>query len=151
MKERINNIVKHPLISGSAVIFSGTLLSNIFNFLFTVFMIAHLSGADNGILAAIVSLITIPSLAASAIAPAIVNFAGAYMAKNEMEKAHDLYIKVGKMYLFGGLIFFILFLVFIPQIGEFFKIENHFLLVIADAAIFMSFFYALNVAFLQSR
>lgn len=151
MRKKLKAIIQHPLISGSSVIFLGTLLGNVFNFFFTVYMLANLSGADNGILAAVVSLITIPSLAAGAIAPAIVNFSGAYFAKNEIEKAHDLYAKIGKMYLMLGAIFFILFMLFIPQISVFFKIQSHFLLIIANIAIFMSFFSALNMAFLQAR
>ncbi len=151
MKNKLRKIAQHPLVSGSTIIFSGTLLGNIFNFLFTIYMLSHLSLADNGILAAVVSLISIPSLAAGAIAPAIVNFAGTYFAKNEIAKAHDLYIKVGKLYLLMGMAFFLLTLLFIPQISSFFKIQNQFLLVIANIAIFMSFFYALNTAFLQAK
>jgi O-antigen/teichoic acid export membrane protein len=151
MKKVANRIIKNPLISGSSFIFSGTLLANVFNFIFSIYMLAHLSSADNGTLIALISFTTLPMLAANSIAPAIIRFAGPYFVHNDTAKLHGLYIKVGRVYFGVAVSMFVLFLIFVPQISSFFKIDNYLLLVLANIIIFIGYFNVLNISFLQAK
>jgi O-antigen/teichoic acid export membrane protein len=151
MRKKTKEFLKHPLIAGSTVIFLGTLFGNVFNFLYTAYMLRFLPSGDKGVLFALISLITLPSLAAGAITPAIVSFAGSYFAKEENGRLHGLYSRIVKLYLIGGILFFIIFLMCIPLFSEFFKISSYQLLLLANVIIFMGFFNVINMGFLQAK
>lgn len=151
MKQKAKKILKHPLIAGSSVIFFGTLFGNVFNFLFTAYMIRFLPPGDKGVLFALISIITLPSLAANAILPSILSFAGKYFANNEISHVHGLYSKITKLYMYLGAAFSVLFLVCIPFLSSFLKIANYQLLLLANIVIFISFFTVINTGFLQAK
>lgn len=151
MKQKAKEFLKHPLIEGSTIIFLGTLFGNVFNFLYTIFMLRLLPSGDKGVLFALISIITLPSLAANAITPSIVTFAGSYFAKKDLQHVHGLYSKILKVYLASGMLFFLIFLLFIPFLSEFFKISNHQLLLLANVIIFINFFNTINSGFLQAK
>src|SRR6185503_5661475 len=64
---------------------------------------------------------------------------------------HGLYNKVFKLYLGVGIVFFVLFLIFIPFFGEFLKISDFQLLLLANVVIFIGFFNVINTGFLQAK
>ena len=141
-------LLKHPLVSGSAIIFVGSFLANVLNFFFNLFVIKHLSKVDYGTLQTIIAIITLPGIAASAILPLIVNFGGKYFSQKEFEKIRGLYNKIVRFFFSSGAIFFIVFLFFIPRIAEFFHIDNYFSLFLADIFILFTFFNTTHTAFL---
>ncbi len=151
MKKKVQELIKHPLISGSIVIFSGTLLANVLNFLFNLFVIKNLTKVDYGILQSLISVITLPNMAASSIIPLIVSFGGGYFAKKEFAKIQGLYRQVGTFFFFTGLLLFVIFLFFIPQISQFFHIKNYFLLILTDVILFLVFISVINNALLQAK
>ena len=144
-------LLKHPLVSGSAIIFVGSFLANVLNFFFNLFVIKHLSKVDYGTLQTIIAIITLPGIAASAILPLIVNFGGKYFSQKEFEKIRGLYDKIIRFFFSSGAIFFIVFLFFIPRIAEFFHIDNYFSLFLADIFILFTFFNTTHTAFLQAK
>ncbi|HSX09856.1 MAG TPA: oligosaccharide flippase family protein [Candidatus Saccharimonadales bacterium] len=151
MRQQAKKALKHPLIYGSTIVVSGGLLANFFNFLYNLFMSRTLSVTDYGILASITSLITFPSLFVTAISPVIIRFAGDYFVKGENKLLRGLYKKFFTFLFAVGLIFFILFLVFLSQIGNFFHISDNFILILADIFIFLSFISIVNMSFLQAK
>jgi len=151
MKKKVKQLLKHPLITGSTVIFFGTLLANAFNFFFTAYMLRNLPAGDKGTLFALISIITLPGLAANSIAPSIVNFAGTYFAKNNLGRVHGLYNKIAKFYMIIGSVFFVAFLVSIPFLSQFFKIPNQQLLFLVDVIVFLGVLNVINVSFLQAK
>ena len=144
-------LLKHPLISGSVIIFVGSFLANVLNFFFNLFVIKHLTKVDYGTLQTIIAIITLPGIAAGAILPLIVNFGGKYFSQKEFEKIRGLYYKIIRFFLSSGAIFFIVFLLFIPLIAAFFHIDNYFILFLADIFILFTFFNTTNTAFLQAK
>src|SRR5476651_2152416 len=119
MKQTAKKVLKHPLIYGSSIVVSGGILSNFFNFLFNLFMSRTLPITDYGVLASIISLITFPSLIVIAMNPVIIRFAGDYFVKNEQALLKGLYNKFFTFLVFIGVAIFILFLIFVSQIGNF--------------------------------
>src|SRR3989344_268813 len=102
MKDRIKKTLQHPLISGSAIIFIGTNLGNIFNFLYNLFMINNLTPIDYGVLVSLISILALFSQVADSMTPFIVNYAAIYFAKKELGKVKSLFFKVTKIALFVG-------------------------------------------------
>jgi O-antigen/teichoic acid export membrane protein len=151
MKHKIYQLVANPLISGSAIIFVGSFVGNIFNFLFNFYMSRNLSVADYGILASLVSLVVLASMPAGAALPTVVKFAAEYFAKGEVGKIKGLYFKVGKIMLAIGMVFFFAFAIFSSQLAGFFHIDNPGLITIAGLIVLVGFIGTVNGAFLQGK
>lgn len=151
MKRKIREAIKHPLISGSIVIFMGAIFANFLNFLFNIFMSRNLTVSDYGILASLNSLILIFALIADSFAPTIVYFAGTHFAKGEHKKIGGIFFQANKIaILFGGLSF-LTFAFFARYIGNFFNIDNNFLIILAGIIIFFGFMGSLNRGILQAK
>lgn len=151
MRKHIERTLKHPLISGSAVLFIGTLIANVFNFLFNLFMGRNLSIPDYGVLASIISIISLAMVVANSITPTVVNFAATYFAKNELDKVRGLFYKITRYYAVVGILIFLFFLIFSRQIGIFFKIHDISSIVLTGFIIFFIFISTVNMAFLQAK
>lgn len=151
MKKHISQFVAHPLVAGSTIIFIGALFSNFFNFLFNLFMSRNLSVADYGILASLVSLITLCALASESFVPTIVSFAGSYFAKGEIRMVKALFIKFGKFSFSLGILVLVIFIIFSSQIGIFFKINDKSLIILVGLIVFSGFIGVVNRALLQAK
>jgi len=114
-------------------------------------MVRTLSITDYGTLASIISLITFPALIVTAVNPMVVRFAGDYFAKNDQMSLRGLYNKIFIFLFSVGLILSVLFIIFLPQIADFFHSTNYFILILADIIIFLSFISAVNGSFLQAK
>lgn len=142
---------KNPLILGSFLMLLGTTIGNFFQFLFNLFMSRNLSVVDYGILASLMSFIMLPSLFSSAIFPTVVSFAATYFANNQISHVKHLFVKIAKVSYAVGLIVFFVILLFASQIGEFFKISNSMLIILAGLNVFMGFTMIINYALLQAK
>ncbi|MFH1832990.1 MAG: oligosaccharide flippase family protein [Candidatus Levyibacteriota bacterium] len=151
MKKKIQLAFKHPIISGSIIIFLGATLASFFSFLFNLFMTRNLSVVDYGVLASLLSLTTFFGLVGGAFVPTIVNFAGGYFAKKEYNKAFGLFRKLSFFSFFLGFIIFINFLLFQKQIGSFFNIQEQSLIPLIGLMILLGYMSIVNTAFLQAK
>ena len=151
MKQKVKTLLKHPLIYGSGVVVFGTLIANFFNFLFNLFMSRNLSVADYGTVASIISLIGFPALAATAIIPLVVQFGGTYFATGQLAMVRGLYLKITKFFIVVAALIFLIFIIFLSPIGEFFHITDKTILIVTASIIFFNIISVINVAFLQAK
>ncbi len=151
MKERIRNTIKHPLISGSAIIFLGTNIGNIFNFLFNLFMYRNLAPVDYGVLVGLISIITLFAQVADSITPFVVNFAAIYFAVGELGKAKNLFFKVTKLSTSIGVGILLVFILFSQAIGSFLNIHNASLITLSGVCVLTAYLGIVNRAFLQAK
>ncbi len=151
MKKKLKAVLRHPLISGSAIIFLGTNIGNVFNFFFSFFMLHNLTPVDFGILIGLLSIITLFAQVADSMTPFVVNYAAIYFSVGEVGKAKTLFLKVTKMSAFAGLSILVVFLVFSEQIGEFLKISDSAYIISAALCIFFGYLGTVNKAFLQAK
>lgn len=151
MRKKINQIIKHPLISGSIIMFIGSSMISFLNFIFNLFMSRNLSVSDYGILASLISLITLSTLPAGSFIPLVVNFAASYFAKNDLAMVRGLFLKIMKPLFFLGILVFVVFLFFAQKIGQFFNIHNDSLIIMAGLIAFLSFISVVNMPLLQAK
>lgn len=151
MRKLINVAIKNPLISGSGVIFLGSLFANPLNFLFNLFMTRNLTVADYGTLASLVSLITLTTIPAGALLPTIIKFAASYFAKNELDMVRGLFFKVSKLTIPLGLVVLVIFIIFNQQISQFFHIRDSMLILLAGVIVAISFISVPNQPILQAK
>lgn len=151
MRKRIYQVIKNPLMSGSIFIFAGFLLGNFFNFLFNVYMSRNLSIAGYGALASLVSIILLFALAAEALTPTVVNFAGSYFANKKIGKVAAFFWKLNAFFIVFSAIVLGLFVIFSKPIGQFFRIDNPVLLFIVGVIVFFTSVMTLNRGILMGK
>jgi O-antigen/teichoic acid export membrane protein len=151
MKKHINKVITHPLVSGSAVVFLGTNVANIFHFLFNFSMVRNLSAASYGDVIGLISLITLATTPAASIIPTIINFAARFYAKNEMSQIRGLFFKLSKILYVFGIALFILFLIFSGWIGNFFHIKNPLLIDITGFIVLVNYASITTNGLLQAK
>lgn len=149
--KNIQRIVRHPLISGSGIIFFGSLFGNIFNFLFNVFMSRNLSFSDYGDLVSLFSITTLFSLPVSSVIPTIIFFSATYFAANNLSMVKGLYIKITKMFFLLGLFIFMGAIFYNGILAAFFHISHANLLILGGFIIFLSFLGSANYPLLQAQ
>lgn len=152
MKEKIFYFLKHPLISGSAVLFAGSMIGNVFHFLFNLFMSRNLSVIEYGILISLITVVSFPGYFLQSIAPTTVNFAATFIANRENDKLKGLYIKISKIMLMAGLFFAFLFIVFSNFIATFLNIQDigSFVMLLGGLVMF-GLMGSVNIAFMQAK
>lgn len=151
MRDKILLAIRHPLITGSAIMVFGSLAGNVFNFFYRIMMIKSLSVADYGALASLISLFTLPSLAALAIVPTIVQFAGEYFAQGKLDLVKGLFIKMYTFFFAISILSLLVFVVFSSVISQFLHIQNALFVVLSGVIVFFGLLNAVNNAFLQAK
>lgn len=151
MKKLLDKAIGNPLLSGSAIVFIGSLFANLLNFFFNFFMSRNLSLEDYGVLASLISVMSLFGFSAAAIVPTVVRFAGFYFAKGDLSMVRGFFFKISKTLFFTGFSVFILFILFRNTIGHFFKINDEFLIALVGLNIFIGFISVVNQALLQAK
>lgn len=151
MKHKAKIILTHPLITGSTVIFVGAMISNIFQFLFNLFMSRSLSVSEYGILASVFSVITLITLLPGSIAPTVMRFAGTYFSNEDYDKVRGLFFKMFRISFFFGISAFLLLFLFSGNISKFFKVDDPSIIVISGIIVFLYFLYVINQGLIQAK
>ncbi len=151
MSNLIHTLIKNHFVSGSLVVFIGTFIGNIFNFLFNFFMTRNLSVSDYGILASLVSIVLLFTLAFESIIPTIIHFSSQYFARSEIKKVAAFFWKLNKLIIFFGFVIIGIFIIFGVNISHFFKIENNFLIFLVGLIIFVISLSSLNRGILAGK
>jgi O-antigen/teichoic acid export membrane protein len=151
MHKTIKLAFKHPLISGVIVIFTGTIFANFFNFLFNLFMSRNLSVVDYGVLAGLISFITLVTIPASALLPTVVHFAASYFAKNEQNMVTGLFFKINKFTFSVGFLILLFIIIFSSSIGTFFNIQDNLLIIVSGLVILLGYIGIANSGILQAK
>lgn len=151
MKKQFKKLTNHPLVSGSAIIFLGTLFANFLNFIFNLFMSRNLSVIDYGILASLISIILIFALIADSFVPTVVHFAGSFIAKNEEKNLLNFFSQINKICLWISIITVILIIICSRLIGVFFNIENNYLVMLVGIIVFFGFISLPNRGIIQAK
>jgi O-antigen/teichoic acid export membrane protein len=146
-----NYLLKHELISGSIYVFTGSIVSNLFNFFFSIFMSRNLTVEGFGILASTFSLIALIGIPAGAIVPTIVSFAGAHFAKEDYGSVKALLFGFAKPLLMVSLTVFFVFFILAGPIGNFFKISDHLIILIIGASIAFAYVGVMSNGLLQAK
>ncbi len=154
MKENVirfgKRILSHELVSGSSVLFIGTMVANVFAFLFNLFVVRKLSYSSYGEYAALISLFTLATIPAQSIAPVVVRFASSYLAKKEEGKASAFYIRMLVFLSVVGVAILAFTIFGTVYVKQFLHIANSGYITIIGVAIALSYLSILNTAYLQS-
>lgn len=146
-----NNFLKHELVTGSIYIFAGSIVANLFNFFFSIFMSRNLTVEGFGILASTFSLIGLIGIPAGSIVPTIVNFAGSHFAKDDYGSVKTLFLKIIKPLSVISIFMLFSFVIFANQIGGFFKITDRSIVVIIGISVALAYIVIVSSGLLQAK
>jgi O-antigen/teichoic acid export membrane protein len=145
------SFLKHELITGSIYIFIGSIIANVFNLFFSLFMSRNLTVEGFGILTSTVSLMSLITIPAGSIIPTIVSFAGSHFAKEDYGSVKALFLKLIKPLLVISFVVFLCFIVFANNIGDFFKIVDSSIIVIVGVTVALAYVGVVISGLLQAR
>lgn len=155
MKRRVlylaNYFLKHELVTGSVYVFVGSLIGNVFNLFFNLFMSRNLTIENFGVLTSSVSLIMLMVVPAGSIVPTIINFAGSHFAKEDYGSVKALFLKIIKPILAVSILMLLCFFFFSSYISNFFKIADQSIIMIVGVIIAFAYIAAVNSGLLQSK
>lgn len=151
MKSRVKNITNHPLISGSTIIFVGSVFGNAGNYIFNLAMGRLLPVSEYGILLSIISVIGVLSVFQSAITNIFAKFSAKFVASNDNSSLNALRITGLKTVLLVSFGFFILLLISTSFVKTFLHLDNFLYWLLSSIALSLSILCAFTVGILQGQ
>ena len=149
MKKIIHTVFKHPLISGSTIIFVGSMIANILSYFFNLAMGRFLLPSDYGVLISLISIFNIFSVFSITISTVFTKFSAIFVAQKEEQLIGSLFISGTK---WVGIIAFLivsLIIIFSLQISIFLNIKSAILINIIALSLFFSYLWNLGYGVLQ--
>lgn len=145
----LTRLIKHELITGTFLVFVGSMIGNVFAFLLNLFLARNLSYSDYGIYASLLSVITLALIPAGSINTIILRFSSNYLSKGELDKLKSFYKKIGKFLLLLSLGIFLVFAILSPLVRDYLHLDNTLYVFVVGAVLFISYLQTLNLAFIQ--
>lgn len=149
MKKSIYQLIKHPLILGSSVIFFGSLGSSLLNYVFNLIMGRTLSVGDYGTFASLISLFNIFSVFAIAIMMVFAKLSASLVGQKKEKLIGSLVIAGNKWVGLMSLFICGLLLIFSVQISNFLHINSQSFIVLIVVSLFFSFLTSVPQGALQ--
>lgn len=146
----IQKILRHELITGSIVVFLGGLASNVFSFLYNLFIARNLSYSDYATVASLMSIIALATLPSQSFSTIIIQFTTGYFSKHQEKHAAAFYVQITKLIVILSLVIVIGALLFSPSLSSFLKIENRWYAFLAGVVVGLTYLGIVNSSFLQS-
>jgi O-antigen/teichoic acid export membrane protein len=149
MRQKLLTLIKHPLILGSGVIFVGSMIASLLNYVFNLEMGQSLSVADYGTFASLVSIFNIFAVFSTAIMMVFSKFSAALAGQKKENQIGSLF-KAGTFWV--GIMSFVISLILIaisPFLSSFFHINSILLIFITILALLFSFLSSVPLGILQ--
>lgn len=151
MREKLHKAMRHPLVSGSTILFIGLGAANLFSYLFNLSMGRMLSVADYGTLAVLLSIINISHVFSSSIATVFTRFAAFFVGKKQ-----DIYLltlfKKGNVWIgFGGILAAGSIFLLDNPIASFINIDNVLLIDVVAIIIFLILASSVSYGIIQGQ
>jgi len=144
-RKEIVSFVKHPLAVNSLLVFSSTLLGNIFAYLFNIIAAKMLGPVDYGVLAAVIALMGITGVFSMSLSVTVTKFVSSYKGRGEEAEISSLVTNLTKIFLVLGVIVLIFFIVFEKPLAGFFNIPYQYAIVFVGAMILVSSLGTINM------
>lgn len=140
----IQRIKNNAFARNSMILFVGTMIGNIIGYVFHFVIGRMVSIPVYGEVESLVSLISIISVPASALAMVATKFSAGTKAENDPSGSHDILTYFNKKILKYGLPLFILAILFSPLVQNYLKIRSVWPIIIVWIMMFFSFFSSLS-------
>lgn len=140
MKQKIKNLINHPLFSGSAVVFVGNMSANAINYFYHLVMGRMLGPVEYGILASLYSILYLVSIIPSSASVAIVKFISS-ATENEV---YSVYESLKKLIFKIAVGLSVLMIITTPLLSNFLHIESLLAVILIVPILFLSLITLVN-------
>lgn len=151
MRKKITYIIRHPFISGTAVVFGAGFVSNVINYFFNLAMGRFLTKDEYGLMYSLMSLLGLFSVFSSTLSGVYTKYSAKYQASGDDESISGMFWAGLKLQLIIGVILLIFIVVFSPLIGRFLHVDSNILVYLLGVYLFFSILYTLPTAILQGQ
>ncbi|MCL4546720.1 MAG: oligosaccharide flippase family protein [Deltaproteobacteria bacterium] len=145
----MKNILNDSLFKNGIYIFIFSMSANFFNYLFQISMGRLLTVSEYGILNSLFSILLIISVPASTITIIAAKNISHNLAISKFNEVKKFIKRISLKVLFFGLLVLIVYLIFIPYLMDFMKINVFLYYAILGAVLLISFFFSLLIGILQ--
>lgn len=152
MKQRVKVLLMHPLISGSSVVFIGSLVANIFNYIFNYSLARWLlSPSDYGLVTSLTSIFVLFALFPGTLNSIFAKFSAKYYAKSNKEDLSNLIEHGLKLVMIIGIVVFGVLILLVPVTSSFLHIKDERLTFLIFLSVFIAILSSLPFGILQGR
>lgn len=144
-KKEVIDAFRHPLAFNSFLVFSSTLVGNVFAYLFNILAAKMLGPADYGVLAAVIALMGITSVFSLTLSVTVTKFVSSYKGRGEEKEIKNLISNLSKLFLLVGGLILLLFIIFEAPLASFFNIPYQYSIIFVGAMIFISSLQTINL------
>ena len=137
-------ILSNPLLWGSFVMLLSSLFSNVAAYLYNLFVGRTLGPVNYGILAAVISLLSVISIPTAALSTSIVKFSSDYKARKDMDGLAFFFKKLSRIFFLAGALSFLVFIVWQSSLATFLKIPTPAPIIILGFLFFLNFTQTVN-------
>ena len=148
MKKKVSEFMRHPLVSGSSVVFVGFMAASLLNYVFNLAMGRMLSKSDYGVFASLVAIFNILSVFAATITTVFTKFTASYVGQKKEDLIGPLFMKGS--FLVGGIAFLICgtIVIFASNISRFLNITGVLLTNTTAAGLLFAFLASVSLGIL---
>lgn len=147
--QKISSEAHKKLISGSAIIFAGSVVGYLLNYVYNLIMGRFLGPEDFGHLTSLISLLYLVTFPLGAISMIIVKFVTAFKSRGELGNVYSLFLNLTKKFSLIGVIFFVLLVMLENYLVSFLKLPDQVGLIIIGLMIVLTFFSSVVMSVLQ--
>lgn len=140
IKHHTTHIIKHPLFSGSAIMFGGNMVANVTNYIYHLVMGRLLGPVGYGVLASLYSVLYLVSIIPSSASVSIVKF----ISSAKDNDIYSVYSSINKFIFKIAIILSVIMVIATPSISKFLKIENIYLVLLVAPILFFSLVTLVN-------
>lgn len=124
------------LLKGGVVVFAGSMITNVVNYLFHLVMGRSLGPAEYGVAVTLISFLALLSIPLSTISTVVTKFSSEALAKNIKGEIKYLFSTLSKYLTWVGIFIVILILIFSNQIANFLQIDSLYIQLVSVFLIF---------------
>ncbi|NTU66716.1 MAG: hypothetical protein HGB08_02205 [Candidatus Moranbacteria bacterium] len=138
----INKIKNNPFAKNSLILFIGTMVNNVLNYVFHLVVGRMVSVSVYGETESLISLMTITAVPAAALVLVITKYAAESKAHDDKKRSYELLRYFNKKIASYGIVVFFAALAFTPQISRFMNLDSNIPLAIVWCSMLLSLFSA---------
>ncbi len=148
-KLKANFSEHNKFVKNSAVLFAGSLITSLLNYVFHLVIGRQVSVAVYGQAEALISLIVIISVPAATLTMVATKYGAACKADGNKQGSREILTYLNKKVFKFGLPIFLVMVLLTSIIGKFLNVTNNLALILVWIAVFISFFNAVNTGLLN--
>lgn len=151
MKRHVKNIVKHPLVTGSSLVFIGSFIVNILNYFFNLTMGRLLPIDQYGLLVSLTSFVSIVGIFQTSLIQLFAKFSAQYSAKKNNLLKKALFKSGLKITIVLTLIFLIILVSIIIPFSRFLHVSDYSILLLTFISASLTILVSLPLGVLQGE